>query len=71
MEWAHLATAPDQMVAEMWIANLRDAGIPAMIRPSDTSSFLGVSGFGTRVQVRKDDLARALEILGLDEEPQS
>lgn len=68
MEWAYLGTAPDQVTAEMWIAILTDAGIAAMIRPSDAVSFLGVAGFGCRVQVRKRDLEHALEILGLEEE---
>jgi hypothetical protein len=67
MDWQHLAVAPDQVTAEMWVQFLRDAGIPAMIRPSDSASFLGSSGFGVRVQVRSEDRQRALEILGLDE----
>ena len=67
MEWEFLATAPDQLTAEMWVAALRDAGIAAMIRPSDTSSFLGVSAFGTRVQVGAGDVERAKEVLGLDD----
>jgi hypothetical protein len=68
MEWVYLATAPDQVIAEMWVETLKDAGIAAMIRPSDTASFLGVSGYGCRVQVRKRDLELAKEILCLEEE---
>jgi putative signal transducing protein len=68
MEWAYLATAPDQITAEMWVSMLTDAGIAAMIRPSDAVSFLGVAGFGCRVQVRRHDLDHARELLGLDEE---
>ena len=68
MEWAYLATAPDQVTAEMWVAILTDAGIAALIRPSDAVSFLGMTGFGCRVQVRKRDLDHAREILGLEEE---
>jgi hypothetical protein len=71
MEWAYLATAPDQVIAEMWVATLTDAGIAAMIRPSDTASFLGVAGFGVRVQVRKRDLEHAREILGLEDEAEA
>jgi hypothetical protein len=70
-EWTHLATAPDQVMAEMWVATLNDAGIAAMIRPSDAVSFLGTAGFGCRVQVRKQDLEQALELLGLEPEEQA
>ncbi len=64
MKWVYLATAPDQITAEMWVEMLRDAGIPAMIRASDVVSYLGVSGMGCRVQVREDDLDRARDLLG-------
>ena len=67
MEWAYLATAPDQTMAEMWIEALTDAGIAAMIMPSDQASYLGVAGFGTRVQVRRSDIGLAREVLGMDE----
>jgi len=66
MSWVHLATAPDQLTAEMWVALLHDAGIPAMIRPSDAVSYLGVSAFGCRVQVPEEDLDEAREVLGED-----
>ena len=68
MEWAFLATAPDQVMAEMWVEALKNSGVAAMIEPRDNVSFLGVSGFGTRVQVRRSDLALAREVLGLEEE---
>ena len=64
--WVHLATAPDQLTGEMWVAILRDAGVSAMIRPSDAVSFLGVAAMGCRVQVRQEDLERAREVLGED-----
>ena len=60
----HLAIAPDQITAEIWVDILRQEGITAMIRPSDAVSFLGVSAVSCRVQVGEEDLARALEILG-------
>ncbi len=63
-DWVHLATAPEQITAEIWIDSLRASGITAMIRPSDAVSYLGVSGFGCRVQVREVDLEIAREILG-------
>jgi Putative prokaryotic signal transducing protein len=61
--WVHLATAPDQLTAEMWVSMLRDAGLSAMIRPSDAVSFLGVSAYGCRVQVVEEDLQEAREML--------
>jgi Putative prokaryotic signal transducing protein len=61
--WVHLATAPDQLTAEMWVSILRDAGLSAIIRPSDAVSFLGVSAYGCRVQVVEEDLPKAREML--------
>jgi hypothetical protein len=63
-KWVHLATASDQITAEIWVDVLHNAGIAAMIRPSDAVSFLGVSAFGCRVQVQEEDLTVALEVLG-------
>jgi hypothetical protein len=65
-KWVHLATAPDQITAEIWVDILRQEGITAMIRPSDAVSFLGVSAVSCRVQTREEDLARAREVLGPD-----
>ncbi len=63
MAWVHLVTAPDQMTAELWIQILKDADIPAIIRPSDAVSFLGVSAFGCRVQVPEEELDRAQQVM--------
>ncbi|MGD0765686.1 MAG: DUF2007 domain-containing protein [Dehalococcoidia bacterium] len=59
----HLTTAPDQFTAEMWCETLGDQGIPAMIRPSDAVSFLGVSSGGCRVLVPEDRREDAAAIL--------
>lgn len=61
--WTFLEVAPDQMTAEFWIQVLGDEGIPAMIHPADAISWLGVSGFGCRVQVRKEDLEAAKDVI--------
>jgi hypothetical protein len=61
--WVHFATAPDQITAEMWVGILRDAGIRAMIRPSDAVSFMGVSPYSCRIQVPEEDLPRARNVL--------
>ncbi len=63
-KWVHLATAPDQITAEMWVGMLREAGLRAMIRPSDVVSFLGVSAYGCRVQLIDEDYEEAKEFLG-------
>ena len=68
-KWVHLAIAPDQITAEIWIDILRQEGISAMIRPSDVVSYLGVSAVSCRVQTLEDDLERAREVLGLDADP--
>jgi hypothetical protein len=62
-EWTHLTVAPDQMTAEFWIQVLSDQQIPAMIHPADAVSWLGVSGFGCRLQCREGDLEAALEVI--------
>lgn len=63
MRWVNLATASDQLTAELWIAILRDEGITARIRPTDAVSYMGVSAFGCRVEVLEDALERARTVL--------
>ena len=63
VKWAYLATAPGQLEAEMWRQMLVDGGIPAMVRPGDTLSFLGVSAYPCRVLVATDQLERARKLL--------
>lgn len=67
-KWVHLATAPDQITAEIWVDILRQEGISAMIRPSDAVSFLGISAVSCRLRTREEDLDRALEVLGVEAE---
>jgi hypothetical protein len=68
--WVTLATAPNQITAEIWVDLVRNAGITAMIRPSDAVSFLGVSALSCRVLVQESDLERARAVLE-DDEPDS
>ena len=63
MKWVTVATAPDQLVAEMWRDLLLDEGVPAVVRSGDTSSFLGVSSYPCRVMVAENELERAKEIM--------
>ena len=64
MKWVVFATAPDQLMAEMWRGLLAAEGIAALIRPGDAVSFLGVSSYPCRLMVRERDVQRASEILG-------
>ena len=63
MKWVYLTTGPDQLVAEMWRDLLVQEGVRALIRPGDTASFMGVSGYPCRVMVWEDQLERAREVL--------
>lgn len=63
MKWVDVATAPDQLTAEMWCELLRNEGIPAMVQPSDAVSFLGVSMRGSRVMVPEERRAEAAAVL--------
>jgi hypothetical protein len=65
--WVYLATASDQITAEIWVDILRNAGLAAMVHPSDAVSFMGVSSKGCRVQVQEQDVELARELLGEEE----
>jgi hypothetical protein len=62
-KWLVLTTAPDQLTAEIWQDILVKEGIPAMVNPQDTISFLGVSTFPCRIMVAPGYLKQAQEIL--------
>jgi len=62
-KWLLLTTAPDQLTAEIWKDILLQEGIPAMVNPADTISFMGVSSFPCRIMVAYGDRQRAQEIL--------
>ena len=63
MNWVHLATAPDQLVAEMWCDLLNDRDIPVIIRSGDVSTFLGVTAYPCRLLVDENFRDRAIQIL--------
>ena len=62
--WLGFATAPDQLTAEMWRDLLVAGGVPAMLDPRDTSSYLGLRAAPVRVLVREGDVGEAGAILG-------
>jgi hypothetical protein len=61
--WELLTTAPDQLTAEIWTDILIQNGIPAMINPQDTISFMGVSSLPCRIMVAYGSRQKAQEIL--------
>lgn len=61
--WAYLETAPNQVIAEMWRDMLIQAGIPAMLRPEDSISFIGLSAHPVRVMVAEEKLEAAQNLL--------
>jgi hypothetical protein len=63
LKWIVLATAPDQLTAEMWCELLRNESVPAMVQPSDAVSFLGVPLTSCRVIVPEDRHDEAAVIL--------
>ncbi len=63
MKWKNLATAPDQLTAEMWCELLREADIPAIIQPSDAVSFMGISASRCRVIVPAERYEEAAAVL--------
>ncbi|MBA7604402.1 hypothetical protein ES703_11522 [subsurface metagenome] len=62
-KWLLLTTAPDQLTAEIWKDILLQQGIPAMVNPGDTTSFMGVSAFPCRLMVGRGYRQQAQEIL--------
>lgn len=63
MKWVHLTTAQNQLEAEMWRDLLVSSGIPALVRPGDTASFLGVRAYPCRVMVLEDQAEEARKFL--------
>ncbi|MFP3974766.1 MAG: putative signal transducing protein [Dehalococcoidia bacterium] len=63
MKWKVAATAPNQLVAEMWCEMLKDDGITATIKPGDSVSFLGVSFSPCRIMVSENELQAAKDLL--------
>ena len=71
-QWVVVRVAPDQLSAEMWVAFLREEGVPALIKPSDAISFMGTSALSCRVLVPEERLVEAEAALAerlSDDEP--
>ncbi len=63
IQWVPVATAPDQLMAEMWQEVLYEDLIPTMLAPQDVVSFLGVTSAPVRLMVPMEMKARAEEVL--------
>ena len=63
MKWVVLATAPDQLTAEMWLELITQSGVQCHIRPGDTTGFLGISAHPVRIVTREEDVDRARRLL--------
>ena len=63
MKWVVFATAPDQIMAEIWVQLVRAEGIPCRLQPGDTTNFLGVSAAPVRLMTLEAEAERATEVL--------
>ena len=63
MKWVVFATAPDQIMAEIWVQLIRAEGIPCRLQPGDTTNFLGVSAAPVRLMTLETHAERAAQIL--------
>jgi hypothetical protein len=65
---AYLMTAPNEPMARFWEDLLVDAGIPVLVRPGGPGAggWGSVAMFAHDLYVRRDDLARAREIVEED-----
>ena len=63
MKWVIFATAPDQIMAEIWVQLVRSEGIPCRLQPGDTTNFLGVSATPVRLMTLEAEAERAAQVL--------
>jgi hypothetical protein len=58
VKWVVVASAPDQLSAEIWRDIVRQTGIDCELRPGDTASFLGVSQVPVRLMAPEPERDR-------------
>ena len=63
MKWVYLATAPNQLEAEMWRGLLANEGFAATVRGGDTSSYLGMSNYPSTILVDEEQHDAAKKLL--------
>lgn len=70
-DWLPVATASNQLEAEMLCELLSRWGIPARLAPADAISFLGVSATSCRILVPAPMVEEARALLGQPEPRQA
>ncbi|MBU1878806.1 MAG: hypothetical protein KJ734_07640 [Chloroflexi bacterium] len=60
--WIHIRTAPNKVIAEMWVEFLENQWIPAKIKPIEEDAHLGMTA-PHRIYVPTDRVKVAAEIL--------
>ena len=63
MKWVYLATAPNQLEAEMWRELLANEGFAVAVRGGDTSSYLGMSNYPSTIMVDEEQHDAAKKLL--------
>ena len=63
MKWVYLATAPNQLEAEMWRELLASEGFAVAVRGGDTISYLGMSTYPTTILVDEAQHDEARKVL--------
>ena len=64
MPWTTAATAPTQLIAEMWQGLLNGADIPTRVVPANMAMFAGVMSLPCQLMVPDDLLGEAKVLLG-------
>ena len=63
MKWVYLATAPNQLEAEMWRELLANKGFAVAVRGGDTSAYLGMSTYPSTILVDEEQHDEAKKLL--------
>ena len=63
MNWVYLATAPNQLEAEMWRNLLASEGFAVTVRGGDTISYLGMSNYPVTILVDEEQHDDAKKVL--------
>ena len=63
MKWVYLATAPNQLEAEMWRDLLASEGFAVTVRGGDTISYFGMSNYPSTILVDEEQHDAARKVL--------
>ncbi len=62
-EFVYLATAPNQIIAEIWVDMLKQEGIASYFRSGNVMAYTGLSFTPCQVMVIKSRLAEAADLI--------